>query len=239
MSNFNITIQNCTFSGSTITGKNGRFVNGGGTNSTQKFDERKLVDGSTIERITVSSAVADISVSPSESSTIEAYFHGQADISGDIKFDVSVVGRELKIMLNFTGNCYNGCLNLDITVPKKCFEAITATSSSADINLGEGISAKSLKVNTKSGTFKSQMAFASASVSTKSGDVELHVDAKNDIVVDISTMSGDVWAEFSHIDFIDLSTRSMSGSIRNRHRSEHGYTATVDISTMSGDIEIR
>lgn len=235
---FNISIQGCVINGGSIICENGRDVS---TNMacTTKFDERKSVDGSTIERITVISSVADISVSPSESSTIEAYFYGQADISSDIKFDVSVVGHELKIMLDLTGNCYNGCLNLDITVPKKCFEAITATSLSANINLGEGISAKSLKVNTESGSFKSQMAFANASVSTKSGDVELHVDAKNDIVVDISAMSGDVWAEFSHIDFIDLSTRSMSGSIRNRHRSEHGYTATVDISTMSGDIEIR
>ena len=83
------------------------------------------------------------------------------------------------------------------------------------------------------------MAFTNASISTKSGDIELQVDAKNDIFVDISAMSGDVWAEFSNIDFIDLSTRAMSGSIRNRHRSEHGYTAIEDITTMSGDIEIR
>lgn len=235
---FNISIQGCVINGGSIICENGRDVS---TNMacTTKFDERKSVDGSTIERITISSAVADISVSPSKSSNIEVCFHGQADISGDIKFDVSVVGYELKIMLDFTGSCYNSSLNLDITVPKKCFEAITATSSSADINLGEGISAKSFKVNTKSGNFKSQMAFTNASISTKSGDIELQVDAKNDIFVDISAMSGDVWAEFSNIDFIDLSTRSMSGSIRNRHRSEHGYTAIVDISTMSGDIEIR
>ncbi len=72
-----------------------------------------------------------------------------------------------------------------------------------------------------------------------SGDVELYIDAKENISVGISTMSGDVSAEFSNVGYIDLSTSSMSGNIRNRHKGATGYTANVDISTMSGDIRIR
>ena len=52
-------------------------------------------------------------------------------------------------------------------------------------------------------------------------------------------MSGYVSAEFNNIGHINLSTSSMSGDVRNRHKESRGYNADVDISTMSGDIRIR
>ena len=52
-------------------------------------------------------------------------------------------------------------------------------------------------------------------------------------------MSGDVSAEFNNIGHINLSTSSMSGDVRNRHKESRGYNADVYISTMSGDIRIR
>ena len=72
-----------------------------------------------------------------------------------------------------------------------------------------------------------------------SGDIELCIDATNDISVKVSTMSGDVSAEFNNVAHINLSTSSMSGDVKNRHKGSKGYTADVDISTMSGDIRIR
>lgn len=73
-------------------------------------------------------------------------------------------------------------------------------------------------MKTQSGDLESNATFANASITTMSGDVELYINAKENIFVEISTMSGDV---------------------RNRHKGGTGYTANVDISTMSGDIRIR
>lgn len=234
-----ISINGRVFSGSNVTIVNGRVINGGGTGNPKKFDERKSEDVNNVEKITIDSTVADVNVSVSNSSKVEAHFYGQADVDGDVKFDVCVVNRELRITLKFTGNCYTGSLNLDVTVPQKTFKAITAKSSSADITLSEGVSMDYFKVKTQSGDLESNATFANASITTMSGDVELYIDAKENISVEISTMSGDVSAEFNNIGYIDLSTSSMSGDVRNRHKGATGYTANVDISTMSGDIRIR
>lgn len=234
-----ININGRIFSGSNVTIVNGRVISGGGTGKTQNFDERKSEDASSVEKIAIDSTVADVNISVSNSSKIEAHFYGQADIDGDIDFDVRVVNRELRITLKFTGNCYNGSLKLDVTVPHKTFNAIAAKSSSADVTLCEGVSMEHLKVKTQSGDLETNATFTNASVTTMSGDVELYIDATKDIAVEISTMSGDVSAEFNNIGYIDLSTSSMSGDVRNRHKGGTGYTAVVDVSTMSGDIRIR
>lgn len=234
-----ININGRIFSGSTVTIINGRMVKGGGTGKIQKFDEKKSEDANNVEKILIDSTFVDVNISVSNSSSVEAYFYGQAEVDGDVNFDVRMVNRELKITLKFTGNCYNGNLKLDVTVPDKTFKAISAKSVSADITLSENVSTEHLKVKTHSGDLETNATFATASITTMSGDVELYINAIKDIDVEISTMSGDVSTEFNNIGHVNLSTSSMSGDVRNRYKGGAGYTADVDISTMSGDIRIR
>ena len=234
-----ISINGRIFSGNNVTIVNGRVISGGGTGKFQKFDERKVEDCSNIEKIAINSTFVDVNVSVSNSSKVEAHFYGEANLDGDVNFDVRVVNRELRITLEFTGNCFNGNLKLDVTLPKKIFKVISARSSSADIILNQGVSTDYLKVKTQSGYFESNATVNNVSVSTMSGDVELCIDATQDINAKISTMSGDVSAEFNNIGYINLSTSSMSGNVRNRFKGYNGYIADVDISTMSGDIRIR
>lgn len=150
-----------------------------------------------------------------------------------------MINRELIITLEFTGNCFNGNLKLDVTVPQKTFKVISTKSSSADITLNEGVSTDYLKVKTQSGDLETNATVNNVSVSTMSGDVELCIDATQDINVEVSTMSGDVSVEFNNIGHLNLSTSSMSGDVRNRHKESRGYNADVSVSTMSGDIRIR
>lgn len=234
-----ININGRIFSGSTVTIINGRMVKGGGTGKIQKFDEKKSEDANNVEKILIDSTFVDVNISVSNSSSVEAYFYGQAEVDGDVNFDVRMVNRELKITLKFTGNCYNGNLKLDVTVPDKTFKVISAKSVSADITLSENVSTEHLKVKTHSGDLETNATFATASITTMSGDVELYINAIKDIDVEISTMSGDVSTEFNNIGHVNLSTSSMSGDVRNRYKGGAGYTADVDISTMSGDIRIR
>lgn len=233
-----ISINGKVFLGGNVTIINGRVISGGGTGKTQKFDERKSENCNNIEKIAIDSTV-DVNVSVSNSSKVEAHFYGEAVVDGDVKFDVRVVNRELRITLNFTGICFNGNLKLDITVPQKTFKVISAKSSSADITLNEGVSTDYFKVETQSGDLKTNATVNNVSISTMSGDVELCINAIQDINVEVSTMGGDVSAEFNNIGHINLSTRSMSGDVKNRHKGIKGYDADVDISTMSGDIRIR
>lgn len=98
---------------------NGQCIIGGGTGNTQKFDEVKAKDCSNIEKISINSALYDVNVSVSNSSKVEAHFYGEANIDGDVNFDVYVVNCELIITLKFTGNCSYGNLKLDVTIPQK------------------------------------------------------------------------------------------------------------------------
>lgn len=234
-----ISINGRIFSKGNVTIVNGRGISGGKIGKTQKFDERKVEDCSNVEKIAIDSKFCDVNVSVSNSSKVEAHFYGKANIDGDVKFDVQVVNRELRITLKSTGNCFNGNLKLDVSVPKKTFKVISSKSSSADITLNEGVSTDYLKVKTQSGDLETNATVNNISVCTKSGDVELCIDATQDINVEVSTMSGDVSAEFNNIGHINLSTSSMSGNVRNRHKESRGYNADVDISTMSGDIRIK
>lgn len=234
-----ISINGRVFSGSNVTIINGRVISGGGTGKPQKFDERKSEDCNNIEKIAIDSTFGDVNVSVSNSSKVEAHFYGEADVDGEVNFDVQVVNRELRITLNSTGNCFNGNLKLDVIVPQKTFKVISAKSSSADITLNLGVSTDYLKVKTQSGDLETNAIVNNVSISTMSGDVELFINATQDINVEVSTMSGDVSAEFNNIGHINLSTSSMSGDVKNRHKGIKGYTANVDISTMSGDIRIR
>lgn len=234
-----IIINGRVFSGSNVTIVNGRVISGGETNKLQKFDEKKIKDCNNVDEIAIDSTACDVNVSVSNSSKIEAHFYGEANVDGDIDFDVQIVNRELRITLHFTENCFNGNLKLDVTVPQRTFKIITAKSLSADITLNEGVSTDYLKVNTQSGDLESNATVNNVSVSTINGDVELYIDAIQDISVEISTTNGDVSAEFSNIGHINLSTSSINGDVKNRHKGNKGFTADVDISTMNGDIKIR
>lgn len=249
------------FSGRSVTIiQNRRAINAGGMEKLKKYDEKRSEEAKNVEKVTIQSTIADVNVYASETSKVEAHFYGEALLDKDIKLDIEHMGNEMLVSLQYSGNCYSGKLNLDITVPYKTFKTVVVKTTSADVTLNkgvsaqninvhalsgdvtlsEGVSAQYIKVKTSSGDIETDAKFTKADISATSGDIELYIDANNDIDVDISATSGDISAEFNNIGNMNLSTSVMSGDVKNRHReSKSGYTANVDISTTSGDIRIR
>ena len=234
--NFNV-IGGIFSSGNTIIA-NGRVINEEGRGKTQVFDESKNENGDNVDSIIIDSTFVDVKILSCDSQSIEAKFYGQAYVDGKIEFDVCLVNRELKITLNFSGNCFNSNLQLDIFVPHKTFKTISVKSLSADVIIDEKISTKRLKVKTQSGDLETNAMFTNAFITTTSGDVELSINATEDIEVEISTVNGDVLTKLNNIGQVNLSTSSVNGDIENRHKKETGYTADVDISTVNGDIKV-
>ncbi len=247
------------FSGSQVI-INGRVINGGGIGKLKKYDEKRSEEAINVEKLTIQSTIVDVNVYASKTSKVEAYFYGEASLDKDIKLDIERVDNEILVSLLYSGSCYGGKLNLNITVPYKRFKAIVVKSASADVTLNKGVSAKNInvhassgdvtlsegvsaqyiKVKTSSGDIETDATFTKADMSATSGDIELYIDANNDIEVDISATSGDVSAEFNNISKMNLSTSVTCGDVKNRHRGgSSGYTANVDISTTSGDIKIK
>lgn len=234
-----VIINGRVFSGNNVTIINGWVINGDETGNLKQFDEWKFVDCSNVDKITIDSNICNVNVFTVNSPKAEVHFYGEATVDEDVNFDVSIVKHELRITLLFTGNCYNGNLKLDVTIPTRTFKVITARSSSGDITLNSGVSAEYLKVKTLSGDLETDATVSNVSVSTTSGDIDIYIDAIQNLSIEASTTSGDVSAKFNNIGRINLSLQSISGNVRNRHRENRGFTADVDISTISGDIKIR
>ena len=216
----------------TITG--GRIIHERGN----LIDELKSKKADNIEKISIDSDVIDVKISLSNSSIVEAHLYGQANINGCINFDVYIVKNELRVILNIEGTCY-GTLKLDITVPPKIFKKIKLNSISADITLNEGVSTEYIEMETQSGDIQTNATFAKAYVSTISGDVKAYINAKEKISAEISTISGDVLTKLKNVGKIKLSTRSLSGDIKRNHKKGIGHSASINISTTSGDITVR
>ena len=232
-------MNNFNFFGKNVVIVNGQNVSGGKNIKLKKFDERKSEDCSNIDKIKISSVLANVNVSVCNSSAIEAHFYGEAQIDGDIEFNVKVLRQELIIILEIIGTCLTGKLNLDITIPQKVFKAISITSSSGNINLNKGVSAKQINVSSMSGSLNLNADVNDISAHTMSGDIAICIDAHQFVTTTISTMSGDVSATFNNIGHINLHTKTMSGTVKDNHKTDGCYSAYVEISTMSGNIRIR
>ena len=252
--------KNKVYSGSNVIMINGTIINGNTSpGEFKKIDENKTELADKIDKICITSPFVDVNISVSNSSEIKAHFYGEGTISGDINLTTKIFNREMKISIESYGNfSINGSLKLDICIPSKTFKSISVKTTSGDIILNNGIStsyleinttsgdiainegilASSLKVKSTSGDLKNYAIFTDADINSTSGDILLFNAAKRNIIVNISTTSGDVTTDFGNVGYINLSTSTISGDIRNNHKNKDGYTADLDISTISGDIVI-
>lgn len=177
-------------------------------------------------------------ISSSDSSEAVAHVYGEGSIDGDINFNISANGRELKISLNMDNESFSGNLHFDVTIPKKIFNLISISSLSAKITLDDQVSAKALKINSSTGSVNSKANAQNYNVTTVSGAIELSINAKQDINANISSTTGAVTAELINISHVDLLASSVFGKVKNYHKGTNGYTASINVSTMSGRITI-
>ena len=71
-------------------------------------------------------------------------------------------------------------------------QLISVGSSSGNIILNEGVATEHINVKTMSGDLKTNATVSNVSVTSMSGDVELCIDAIQNVGVDVCTMSGEV-----------------------------------------------
>lgn len=225
--------------GNNVTIVNGRVISGEETKGeTKKFDLIRTEDVNNVEAITIDSEFVNVCITGTKSSNIELNLYGEAEVDGKLDLDVERIHRELKISVNAQGNFFNSNLQLDIALPPKKFESITINGVSADVDIYNEASAKVLKVKTVSGDIGSTAIFERGYVETKSGDINLRIKAESDFNVEVNTVSGNVNLHLTNIEDLNIHKYSISGDFRNHCRSQSGYTANVDITTISGDITI-
>lgn len=210
--------------------------------SSGKIDIRR---GSCVKRIalkTVSGSVYVDNTHGTEQMTIETS-------SGKVTVGKFVWSRTIDIQA-VTGN---------VNMVGLGAEVIHVRSSTGKIEMAEGFFARKLNleteignivledgaseelnINTSSGKITSKISFANSIVNSGTGNVKIHINAEQDIKVKISTNIGNVAAVFANIRHMKLSTKSICGKVKNWHiDSLFGYRASVDISTVTGNIEIK
>ena len=231
-------IHNLNVVNGNIFGK--RFKSSNSNMKHQVFDKTKIEDCTNIDKISISSISADINVLASTlSKDIKVHFSGEADMNGNIDFDVSIVKRTLKVQLKSSGTFCNSSFKLDIFLPGKTFKEISFDTISGDIDLGDSdISVEYLESSTTSGCFDSRAKFKKASIRTTSGNIDLYTEANQNISIEANTISGNVWIEPKNINDIELYTSTISGTRINNHHYTGDYKATIKTYTVSGDVTI-
>ena len=235
-----ININGKNIFGKSTTIVNGRIIGGGELGKTKKFDETRLEKARGIKKILINSDISDVDFSVSDSlEEIKIHFYGQVVIDGELSFNVRKDGSELQIKSKNSGSSFNGNLKLDITVPRKMFfEKISIKTISGDICLNKEILANSIKMVSTAGKLENYAKFTSYNARTMSGNIDITVDAENDISIVASSISGSISVDLNNIGDVMLSPSSMSGRVRNSHRKQEGYIADIDASTMSGNVII-
>lgn len=230
-------------SGSNVTIINGEVVSGNFDSNNlklQKFDEKKVANISMVDTIKITSSCVDISVTTSEElDVLEAHLYGEAELEGDIKFELKKIKNILFILLEFNGCCFNSNLQLTVNLPFNFDESLFISTNSSDVKVEEKVKVSELALNTTSGDLTVNSDFHYGVFNTTSGDIDLHVNAKHDVTFKINATSGDISARFDNIKYFNVSTSSCSGEIKRRYKqSNYGFRAAGQIITTSGDILI-
>lgn len=149
--------------------------------------------------------------------------------SGDIEIGSGIVTEAIKIDATSADIDICSCISL---------QKLDVKTTRGDIEIGKCVFVKNLGIETKSGDVETEAKFVKATVNTHGGDVDLSTDAQQDITLDVTTTKGDVEIDLNHVGTLNLSPKTKSGDIECSHVDRGGYTAEVNVTTISGDIEI-
>ena len=231
--------------GNVITGDNNKIIINGRevdlTDDGEKvvFDEKKEVDCSETYSFSIKADVAEVSISTTNSSKIEAHLYGEVGNKSNINFYIKSIKNEIVIAAEVVKGY--GCRNLklDILIPNKKFEKISIETKSSNIYVNDGVRAEKITEETMSGNIVNRgLIIRTVEAKSMSGNVELIIDAVADISAKVTTMSGDISIKLNNVSSIYADVDSMSGKVVNSQNEQKGYKAKIKASSMSGDISI-
>lgn len=220
---------------------NGQVVSGGGVfGNAKKFDEKKNSEADGIDRITVRSDCSDIIVVKNSSNSVSAHFYGEATVNSEPSFAISKNGKELSIILNIGSCIMSSGLTLEVSIPQRMFEVLTAVSKNGRVEVKDSVSARRMKLESHNGDVESEGNFAEISAITHNGSCEVYATAKNDLEIEAESHNGSVTVELHNIAECHLYTSTGNGTVRNRFRgTKGGYIANGSATSHNGNVVVR
>lgn len=200
----------------------GCIVSGGGAfGNMQKFDEKKNVQANGVDRIIVKSDSANIVVTESNANIIEAHFLGEAIVDEKPMFNIEKKGREVVVTLNIKGSIM-GNLTLTVNIPTRTFESVKVTNYNGGVSVKNAISAKKIQLD------------------TYNGNVDVYIDAKNDVEIQASSYNGNVSVELQNVATSNIDTSTTNGNVRNRFcGKDFGYIAYGRATSHNGNVVVK
>lgn len=148
--------------------------------------------------------------------------------TGEVDFSGSVTAENIKI------STASGGVELDETVSKGYIDIKT---SIGDIDI-ENTSAKTFGIKTSSGEVDLNAEFSNADVSTSVGGVDISTCAKTNIGITVVTGVGDVSIELDNVGKLIQTLKTNRGDVDCSYSSRGEYTAEINVTSSTGDIEI-
>lgn len=159
--------------------------------------------------------------------------------SGDVSFcrdatSFDCESKTAKEWINIRTSTGDICIDDGISAPK-----ISIETMSGDVSISKQASFDGVEVETSTGDIEIEGSFADADVESHSGSVDLEVYAKSKISINATTTTGDVDIKLHNVGELRLIPKTKTGDISSSYNSSRGdYTAEINVTTASGDIEI-
>ncbi len=204
----------------------------------KELQRKKCKSFKNIESIVIDSELVNVNIFVAETSKIRAHFYGKSNVECDANLKITRIDKELRIVLNFSGNFYMIDSKLDIILPKKIFKKIYIKSDISNVIVNKDVLVESVEFCTVTGNFESYALASKVSASTKSGNVKIDINLTKDIEIKAYTINGNINVKLKNIRIVNLTRSVMTEKIKEFYAEKGQYSATVNVSTMTGNIVI-
>lgn len=190
-----------------------------------------------IKAIVLNSQTANVNIGVWDSPKVKIHFYGSEGIDNrDLEIDA--IGEEL-VITQWKKEESSDC-ELDILIPHKFLKRLSIiTTVATDVTIHKDINVEKLDVITNSGNVKSEATFSYCTISSTNGNIHFFINARNNIIAEVFTTSGNILAEFQNIGLLDILANSIKGKVRNCHQTKCGYIARARISSINGNILVK
>ena len=190
-----------------------------------------------INRIDVNWVSGTVNIELWDGDEISVSETGNTDGSEEKKVHTAIINGSLMIKFAASGNIKTNMSGKQLTVriPAKAeFSVATVDVVSADVNVGAGLGAEVLSVESVSGTVAvKKFSGSKLDIYTTSGNIKIDSAAVGR--ADVESVSGDV--RINDSDIVSLDIETVSGEVYYSAVSAKAMKS-IDIDSVSGDIEI-
>ena len=216
----------------------GQFIGHNNDVAINEYNKRIFEDANYAEKITIRSECANVELSVHDNNTVETYLIGKVAHDGNLIFSVNRFSDEIVVSVGISGKTIEGELKLNVKIPKRRFKVISIKNECGDAVVGKDVKAKKLKIGIIKGNIDSNASFSFLKAETYNGNINIDVDAENDIELNVSSLNGSVDTALKNISHFNLRLAAIKGKVFNKFKENGDFFVSGNISSMNGNTTV-